>query len=93
MKFVCIRKCFFKDRLFNEGETIHFDEKVSVPRHFQAIEEQPVKEVEKEELKGDEPTIENLQTELDSMGKAYDRRWGKAKLQAEIQIAKRDSQE
>ena len=90
MQYVCAKKCFYTNRLFAEGEKIDFKEGAYVPRHFSLIEEQDVKtSIKPEVLIEEEKTIETLRTTLDGMGKAYDRRWGIAKLEHEIQQAKK----
>ena len=92
MRYVCTRKCYFQDRLFEEGTQIDFKEDVKVPTHFQQVDEQAVvkqAEVKKEEEVEEEKSVERLRAELYKLGKAYDRRWGRTKLEMEITQAKK----
>lgn len=97
MKYLCIRKCFFQIRLWEEGDILNWNEKTKPPRHFQPMEEKPVVvevEIEESQIKTDEDIakteIESLRTELDAIGKPYDRRWAVARLEEALIIGKKE---
>ena len=43
-KYKCIRKCYFRHRIYNEGDTEFFDEKAGeyIPRHFSKVGPPPL---------------------------------------------------
>lgn len=90
-KYVCIRKCYFQTRLWEEGDILHWTEEIPPVRHFQLTEGEPV--VIKVEVKpetNDEDDIEKVRAELDEAKVPYDRRWGITKLRHELIIAKKN---
>lgn len=34
MKFLCVKKCFWNNTLYEKGDTVDLDGKVKVPEHF-----------------------------------------------------------
>ncbi len=34
-KYLCIRKCYFRHRIFNVGDPAHFEAGENIPRHFE----------------------------------------------------------
>ena len=92
MQYVCTRKCFFQDRLFQEGEKVDFAEDVKVPIHFAVTDEKVVaqkEEVKKEADVEEKRLVEQLRSEFDKIGKAYDGRWGSEKLELMLRQAKK----
>ncbi len=89
IKTVCVTKCFSGGNLYNEGDLRVFRDDEKIPPHFQAeeVHEKEVKESEEEK----EKNIAELQAELDINDIAYDKRWGKAKLESALAVAKKDA--
>lgn len=87
-KYVCVRKCFYNNRLFEEGEI--FVTKDKVPRHFNLVEadKEEAKSETADETPSAEDGLEKLRMELEGYKKPFDRRWGITRLQHEIQLAK-----
>ena len=92
-EFICVKKCFW-NTLIEEGEVIKLDDKAIIPasiRPFFDVKEK----IEIIKIKAEEDEVDRLEkvrAELDVMNKPYDRRWGIAKLESILQIAKRDMQ-
>ena len=34
MKYLCVKKCFWNNTLYEKGDTVDLNEKVKVPEHF-----------------------------------------------------------
>lgn len=93
-KYVCIRKCFFQVRLYEEGDVLNWDGDKNPPHHFKKINGDiaitEVKKVEEVSEDGDEDVIEKLRAEHEAIGSSFDRRWGKTKLEHALIIFKKD---
>lgn len=85
---VCNRKCFKGGRLYLEGERASFADGEIVSKHFTPISSQVV-EVKPPIIDENSEPISRLRSELDTMGKAWDGRWGVDKLEMEIQKARK----
>ena len=94
MKFVCIKKCFHNNVLYDEGQVVNAKE-LNSP-HFKPYEEEQVvvhqiveekNNIDEEEVE-EMLTIEEMQEELERNGKAFDRRWGRERLEAELRLVK-----
>lgn len=92
IEVVCTKTCFWLS-LITEGQVIPVENEDEIPPSvrpfFVSKEEAKISEVKVIEEKADE--IEKIQMELEAMGKPVDRRWGLAKLQEVLTLAKRDS--
>jgi len=91
MDFVCIKKCFWLS-LIEEGQVISVDSEDEIPLSVRPFFE-PKEKVEAEKTEDtieENNEIEKLQAELDALGVPYDRRWGKAKLENALNLARRD---
>lgn len=84
-KYVCVRKCFYDNRLFEEGEIVRFS--IEPPNHFQLIEE--TKEAEPE-LSQKELEIEALRKEMTELKIPFDMRWNKVNLEHALIIGKKE---
>lgn len=85
---VCIRKCFSGGNLYNEGDKRNFADDEEIPVHFEPTAKHEEKVKEKKEA--EEKTVTDLQEELDSYGKQYDKRWGRTRLEQELVTVKKD---
>ena len=98
MKYRCIRKCYYGEKLWLEGDIFESKTDENIPRHFEKIEtdkedvKEDTKAITKEEetkVLTEEEEIERLRAECDRLGKPYDGRWGKFKLEQVIVLAKK----
>ena len=37
MKYLCVKKCFWNNTLYEKGDTVDLNEKVKVPEHFKPL--------------------------------------------------------
>ena len=88
--YICVTKCYYQNRLWEEGEEMPWgDETSSPPRHFALKDGVEAEKASTLEMK--EKEIEELRKVLDEKGLTYDLRWGKSKLEALLSLAKRDN--
>lgn len=85
-EFVCIRKCFYKDILYDEGDPYIAKDDEKVPHHFEP--KVKVEEKHKLEQEEDQNTTTALREKLDAIGKPYDRRWGIRSLEKALHDAR-----
>lgn len=91
-KYVCVRRCFHKLRLWNEGEymTVAEGSDYIPPHHFELVESDKPKVKEPEVAPEDEEAeIETIRAEFEKLGAAFDRRWGKQRLENELILARK----
>jgi hypothetical protein len=100
-KYICTRKCFFQERLYEEGEILNWAGDKEPPHHFKRVngdisiakvkKEETVEEAIEDAIEdADKDVSESLRTELDAIGSAYDRRWGKTKLEHALILARKE---
>jgi hypothetical protein len=91
-KYICVTKCFHKDKLWEEGEqmTVPESSDYKPPHHFKLIEGDNPKIKEPEIPVDDEQDIENIRSDFDKLGAAYDRRWCKQRLENELILARKN---
>jgi hypothetical protein len=96
MKYRCIKKCYFQERLFEEGDILNWREEGDPPHHFEVGEAvaPPIVQAEPGEASdtdtGKPNDLEALRKECDSLKIPYDRRWNRTKLEHTLTLAKRD---
>lgn len=103
MQYICIRKCYFRDQLFEEGQRIDLPDTIVVPAHFKKPDpaRSPNLEIKKtsediareEKIKADvveeNKKIASLRAEFESLGKSYSSLWNMKTLEAELVKAKK----
>ena len=96
-EYVCIHPCFWES-LIEEDQVITVDNDEQIPLSvrpfFKSMTEEEVENSKVETEKENEENvdeIERLRAELEAFGKAFDRRWGRAKLENALTLAKRDA--
>lgn len=82
--YICVRKCFYDNVLYQEGQTATFGHNEKIPRHFKLAQKQPEQVIETDVEKLEKQKIDELRKILESNKRTYDRRWGSEKLQIEV---------
>ncbi|NIU02031.1 MAG: hypothetical protein GWN01_14315, partial [Nitrosopumilaceae archaeon] len=85
-QYKCIRNCFYKNKLWKEGEFVEVPEGETVPHHFVNfnVEQEKVREDAEKREAEEQQEVTQLKQEIQSLGGDFDGRWGKVRLQQEL---------